>query len=191
MTSAFLPFVHLNSRYPPRQRLILETTRHLHTAPTESRCHIVYPSHMSMPSLLPRSHDLSPPHSSSKHQHLSQDWISGASEKSTPSITDSSSSSPSRSPSLSPAEPSFPTRLIPPGVDVDGKSDSRIHNLDYLNLVNRYAYPFNEVTHSDVDVLSQLLLLYRFGTHRVAEHSDLILWSHSASCIKHRGIPFP
>ena len=80
-----------------------------------------------------------PPHSSSKHQHLSQDWISGASEESTPSITNSSSSSPSRSPSLSPAEPLSPTRLIPPGVDVDGKSGSPIHNVDYLNLVNRYV----------------------------------------------------
>ena len=40
-----------------------------------------------------------PPHSSSKHQLLSQDWISGAS---TPSITNSSSSSPSWSPSLNP-----------------------------------------------------------------------------------------
>ncbi len=48
----------LNSRHPPRQRLILETTPHLHPAPTESRCHTycraIYPSHMSMPSLLPR-----------------------------------------------------------------------------------------------------------------------------------------
>ena len=50
-TSAFPPFVHLNSRHPP-------TTPHLHPAPTESRCHTycraIYPSHMSMPSLLPR-----------------------------------------------------------------------------------------------------------------------------------------
>ena len=83
-----------------------------------------------------------PPHSSSKHQHLSQDWISGASKESTPSITNSSSSSPSRSPSLSLAEPLSPTRLIPPGVDVDGKSGSPIHNVDYLNLVNRYVCLF-------------------------------------------------
>ena len=63
------------------------------------------------------------PHSSSKHQHLSQDWISGASEESTPSITNSSSSSPSRSPSLSSAEQLSPTQLIPLGFDIDGKSD--------------------------------------------------------------------
>jgi hypothetical protein len=54
-----------------------------------------------------------PPHSSSKHRLLSQDWISSAS---TPSITNSSSSSPSRSPSLNPAEPLSPTRLIPLGL---------------------------------------------------------------------------
>ncbi len=57
-----------------------------------------------------------PLHSSSKHQLLSQDWISGASEESTPSITNSSSSSPSRSPSLNPAEPLSSTRLIPLGL---------------------------------------------------------------------------
>jgi len=85
-----------------------------------------------------------PPHSSLKHQHLSQDWISesGASEESTPSIMNGSSSSPSRSPSLSPAEPLSPTRLIPPRADIDGKSDSPIHNIDYLNLVNRYVCLF-------------------------------------------------
>ena len=84
----------------------------------------------------PQAHSQAPPYlhfnsfsplSSSKHQRLSQDWISGASEESTPFITNSSSSSPSRSPSLSPAEPLSPTRLMPPGVDVDGKSDSPIH----------------------------------------------------------------
>jgi hypothetical protein len=105
-----------------------------------------------------------PPHSSSKNQHLSQDWISGASEESTPSITNSSSSSPSRSPSLSPAEPLSPTWLKPPGVDIDGKSDSPIHNLNYLNLVNRSVCLFCEVTYSDVNVLPQLLLLHRVGT---------------------------
>jgi hypothetical protein len=40
------------------------------------------------------------------------------------------------------------------------------------------------MTYSDVDVLPQLLLLYRVGTHRVPEHSDLILRSHSASSIE-------
>jgi hypothetical protein len=100
----------------------------------------------------------------SMHQHLSQDWISGASEESTPSITNSSSSSPSRSPSLSPAEPLPPTRLMAPRVDVDGKSDSPIHNLDYLNLVDPYVCLFYKVTYSDVDVLPQLLLLHRVGT---------------------------
>jgi hypothetical protein len=83
-----------------------------------------------------------PPHSSSRHQHLSQDWISGASEESTPSITNSSSSSPSRSRSLSQAEPLSPTLLRTPEVDVNRKSDSPIHNLDYLNLVDRYVCPF-------------------------------------------------
>ncbi len=108
-----------------------------------------------------------PPHSSSKHQLLSQDWISGASDESTPSITNSTLSSPSQSLSLSPAEPLFPTRLMPPGVDADGKSHSSKHDLDYLNLVNRYVCLFYKVTCSDVDVLPQLLLLYRVGTHRV------------------------
>jgi hypothetical protein len=106
-----------------------------------------------------------PPHSSSKDQHLSQDWISGASEESTPSITNSSSSSPSRSPSLSSAEPLSPTRFIPPGVDIDGKSNSPIHNLDYLNLVNRYVCQFySDILGPNVDVLPQLLLLHRVGT---------------------------
>ena len=40
------------------------------------------------------------------------------------------------------------------------------------------------MTYSDVDVLPQPLLLYRVGTHRVPEHSDLILRSHSASSIE-------
>ena len=87
----------------------------------------------------------------------------GCSEESTPSITHSSSSSPSRSPSLSTAEPLSPTRPMPPGVDVDGRSDSRIRNLDYLNLVNRYVRLFYKVTDSDIDVLPQLLL-HRVGT---------------------------
>ena len=71
-----------------------------------------------------------------------------------------------------------------PWVDVDGKSNSPIHYLDHLILVNRYAYPFNKMTYSDVDVLPQPLLLYSVGTHRVPEHSDLILRSHSASSIE-------
>lgn len=78
-----------------------------------------------------------PPHSSSKQQLPTQDWVSGASEESTPSITNSSSSSPSRSPSLSPAEPSSPTRLMCHLVDEVGESDSPLHQFDYLNLVNR------------------------------------------------------
>ncbi len=52
---------------------------------------------------------------------------------------------------------------MPPGVDVDGRSDSRIRNLDYLNLVNRYVRLFYKVTDSDIDVLPQLLL-HRVGT---------------------------
>ena len=78
-----------------------------------------------------------PPHSSPKQQRLTQDWVSGASEESTPSITNSSSSSPNRSPSLSPTELLSPTRLTTPGMDVDEKSDSPMHHLDYDNLVNR------------------------------------------------------
>ena len=100
-----------------------------------------------------------PPHSSSKHQHLSQDWISGASEESTPSIMNGSSSSPSRSPSLSPAgvcRTLSPTRLRPPEVDIEGNSDSPIHNLSYLNLVNRYVCLFYKVTYLDVDVLHRV-----------------------------------
>jgi hypothetical protein len=92
--------------------------------------------------------------------------------------------------SFSQSEPRFePSRTVityaaySPRVNVDGKSNS-IHNLDYLNLVNRYAYPFYKMTYSDVDVLPQLLLLYSVGTHRVPEHSDLILQSHSASSIE-------
>ena len=53
--------------------------------------------------------------------------VAGASEESTPSITNSSSSSPSRSPSLSPTKLLSPT----PGMDVDEKSDSPMHHLDY------------------------------------------------------------
>jgi hypothetical protein len=78
-----------------------------------------------------------PPHSQPKQQRLTQNWVPGASEESTPSISNSSSSSPSRSPSLSPTELLSPTRLTHPGMDVDEKSDSPIHNLDYNNLVNR------------------------------------------------------
>jgi len=52
-----------------------------------------------------------PPHSSSEHQHLSQDWISGASDESTPSITNSSSSSP-RHPFYSDYCPSLPPSLL-------------------------------------------------------------------------------
>ena len=78
-----------------------------------------------------------PPHSPPKQQLLTQDWVPGASEESTPSISNSSSSSPSRSPSLSPTELVSPTRLTPSAMDVDEKSDEPIHRLDYHNLVNR------------------------------------------------------
>jgi hypothetical protein len=78
-----------------------------------------------------------PPHSPPKQQLLTQDWVPGASEENTPSITNSSSSSPSRSPSSSPTELLSPTRLTPLGMDVDEKSDAPIHRLDYHNLVNR------------------------------------------------------
>jgi len=82
-----------------------------------------------------------PPHSSPKQQLQVPDWVPGASEESTPSTTSSSSSrSPSPSPNLSPAEPVSPTRLVPPGLHVDEKSDSSIPCLDYNNFVNRYVF---------------------------------------------------
>jgi len=59
------------------------------------------------------------------------------------------------------AEPLSLTRLMPPGVDIDGKSDSPIHNLKYLNLVNQYECLFYKVTYSGVDVLPQLLFLHK------------------------------
>ncbi|KAH9961113.1 putative phosphatase regulatory subunit-domain-containing protein [Russula dissimulans] len=82
-----------------------------------------------------------PPHSSPKQQLQAPDWVPGASEESTPSITSSSSSrSPSPSPSLSPAEPVSPTQLVPPGLQVDEKDDSSIPYLDYNNFVNRFCF---------------------------------------------------
>ena len=77
---------------------------------------------------------------------------------------------------------------MPPGVDqldVDGKSDSRIHNLDYLNLVNRYVCLFYRVTYSGVDVLSHSYCFFTgSGPDKVPKHSDSILRSYSASSIK-------
>jgi hypothetical protein len=120
------------------------------------------PAHSQAPAY-PRFNSF-PPHSSLEASTPLPGLDLGSIEESTPSITNSSSSSPSRSPSLSPAEPLSRTRLIPPGVDIDGKSDSPIHNFDYLNLVNRYVCLFYKVTYLDVDVLPQLLLLHRVGT---------------------------
>ena len=94
-----------------------------------------------------------PPHSSPKQQLLTQAWVSGASEESTPSVTNSASSSPSRSPSLSPTGLLSPTRLTPPGMDVDEKGDSPMHRLDYHNLVNRLVYLFDRPTYLDINFL--------------------------------------
>jgi hypothetical protein len=76
---------------------------------------------------------------------------------------------------------------MPPGVDVDGMSDSRIHNLDYLNSVNRYGRQFYKVTYSDVDALMfshSYCFFTGSGPDKVPEHSDLILRSYSTSSIE-------
>ena len=87
-----------------------------------------------------------PPHSSPKRQLQTQTQTPDSYEEGTPSITSSSSSrSPSPSPSLSPAEPVSPTRLLPPGLDMDEKNDSSIQHLDYNNFVNRCVYILNRM----------------------------------------------
>jgi hypothetical protein len=92
-----------------------------------------------------------PPHPFAEQEFLTQDWISGASEERSPSIANSPSSSFSWSPSLSPAEPPSPTRLML-HLD-DGKSDSPIHQSDYLELVNRYVNLLYRGTFLDADNL--------------------------------------
>jgi len=108
-----------------------------------------------------------PPHSSPKRQLQTQTQTPDSYEEGTPSITSSSSSrSPSPSPSLSPAEPVSPTRLLPPGLDMDEKSDSPIHHLDYNNFVNRYCFYTGS------------------GPDGMLEHPDFIPRSLSASSVE-------
>jgi hypothetical protein len=124
-----------------------------------------------------------PPHSSSKQQQLhTQDSY----EEGTPSITSSSSSrSPSPSPSLSPAEPVSPTRLLPPGLETDEKSNSPIHHLDYHNFVNRYVHLFYWVIYLDVDSFFHSYCFFTgSGPDKVLEHPDFIPRSLSASSIE-------
>ncbi|KAF8496754.1 putative phosphatase regulatory subunit-domain-containing protein [Russula emetica] len=108
-----------------------------------------------------------PPHSSPKRQLQTQTQTPDSYEEGTPSITSSSSSrSPSPSPSFSPAEPVSPTRLLPPGLDMDGKKDSPIHHLDYNNFVNRYCFYTGS------------------GSDGMLEHPDFIPRSLSASSVE-------
>ncbi|KAI0285225.1 putative phosphatase regulatory subunit-domain-containing protein [Russula brevipes] len=109
-----------------------------------------------------------PPHSPPKQQQLqAPEWVPGASEESTPSITSSSSSrSPSPSPDLSPVELMSPTQHTPPGLGVDEKSGSPVPHLDYRDFLNRYCF----FTGS--------------GPDGVSNHSDFIQRSHSASSVE-------
>jgi hypothetical protein len=123
-----------------------------------------------------------PPRSSPKPPLQTQESY----EEGTPSITSSSSSrSPSPSPSLSPAEPVSPTRLLPPGLDMDEKSNSAIHHLDYHNFVNRYVYLSYWVIYLDVDSFFHSYCFYTgSGPEGVLEDSDFIPRSLSASSIE-------
>ena len=123
-----------------------------------------------------------PPHSSPKQQLETQDTY----EEGTPSITSSSSSrSPSPSPSLSPAEPVSPTRLMPPGLDMDEKSNLPIHHLDYHNFVNRYVHLFYWMICLDIDSFFHSYCFYTgSGSEGVLEQSEFIPRSLSASSIE-------
>jgi hypothetical protein len=125
-----------------------------------------------------------PPHSSPKQQPQLQ--TQDSCEEGTPSITSSSSSrSPSPSPSLSPAEPVSPTRLMPPGLDIDEKSNTPLHHLDYHNFVNRYVYLFYWMIYLDVDSFFHSYCFFTgSGPDGVLEHPDFIPRSLSASSIE-------
>ena len=62
-----------------------------------------------------------------------------------------------------------------PGLDMDEKSDSPIHSLDYNNIVNRYPCLFYRVIYLDVDLFSRS---YCFNTGsrlgRIFEHPDFV-----------------
>jgi hypothetical protein len=132
--------------------------------------------------------NLFPPHSSPKRQLQTQTQTQtpDSYEEGTPSITSSSSSrSPSPSPSLSPAEPVSPTRLLPPGLDMDGKNDASIHHLDYNNFVNRYVYLFNWTIYLDIYSFFHSYCFYTgSGPDRMLEHPDFIPRSLSASSVE-------
>jgi hypothetical protein len=127
-----------------------------------------------------------PPHSSSKRQLQTQTQTPDSYEEGTPSTTSSSSSrSPSPSPSLSPAEPVSPTRLLPPGLDVDEKNDSPIHHLDYNNFVNRCVYLFNWTIYLDINSFFHSYCFYTgSGSDGMLEHPDFIPRSLSASSVE-------
>jgi hypothetical protein len=127
-----------------------------------------------------------PPHSSPKRQLQPQTQTPDSYEEGTPSITSSSSSrSPSPSPSLSPAEPMSPTRLLPPGLDMDEKNDSPIHHLDYNNFVNRCVYLFNWTIYLDTNPFFHSYCFYTgSGPDGMLEHPDFIPRSLSASSVE-------
>jgi hypothetical protein len=128
-----------------------------------------------------------PPHSSPKRQLQTQSQTPDSSyEEGTPSITSSSSSrSPSPSPSLSPAEPVSPTRLLPPGLDMDEKNDSPIHHLDYNNFVNRCVYIFNWTIYLVINSFFHSYCFYTGpGPDGMLEHPDVLPRSLSASSVE-------
>jgi hypothetical protein len=127
-----------------------------------------------------------PPHSSPKRQLQTQTQTPDSYEEGTPSITSSSSSrSPSPSPSLSPAEPVSPTRLLPPGLDMDEKTDSSIHHLDYNNFVNRCVYLFNWAIYLDINSFFHSYCFYTgSGPDGMLEQPDFIPRSLSASSVE-------
>ena len=127
-----------------------------------------------------------PPHSSPKRQLQTQTQTPDSYEEGTPSITSSSSSrSPSPSPSLSPAEPVLPTRLLPPGLDMDEKNDSPIHQLDYSNFVNRYVHLYYWTIYLDTNSFFHSYCFYTgSGSDGMLEHPDFIPRSLSASSVE-------
>ena len=158
------------------------------TSPFNSPVALPLPLPLSAPtSARPQAQPLTrfhsfPPHSSPKSQLQIQDSY----EEGTPSITSSSSSrSPSPSPSLSPAEPVSPTRLMPPGLDMDEKSNLPIHHLDYHNFVNRYVYLLYWMVYLDIDSFFHSYCFFTgSGPDGVLEHPDFIPRSLSASSIE-------